>query len=1193
VLNKNLSEDLQYERELNEKMRSEINRHEIEKGRLLIMTKEQEEKAKAIASESQTISSNLRRQEDELKKLEDEKLYILSQMKDKNNEMDKMREYQVGSIKEKQKLKTDIGHIEDERNDLIFRMNDLTNKYEQYVGSMTKEREEMANTSKKHIKLLTSKILGSHFHKILHKHATQSFAQLRRYTNLDSRKERQSRKMFSIFASYYSDTLKDSFRMWVRNSLNWLKEKKRTDNLVQNLYQVKLKRNCFTVWKNVHQDIKENWDSKKESVSTMKRLVRGFDKKKIAYVFLNWKECLNYEKRRENALKKTLLRRYIKFLNNALLRWENFNKGVDERIKFESLAMELTQVSFLRAVFNAFKDGIRQSKIERYIVKYRCWKKWKIAQKKMEITKRSYIISLKLENLRNEQLMKKVFDELKVNTAAQKFVKKDNELKIEKPLRQQLERTLQNCEEKSYTQKQTQAVRRFGLHLSRNLHSYYYKWKYEAFYYKKKLPRVGKMMITYLRKRLSHYFYLWKTVLSEDLIDSIKSATFQTQQEAEMLGNKNINLANQLKEVKTRNMDQKRKKMRTQLKTVEKYIVRGKFRHWAKYTGRLNNIKRNTLGLDKLLRRSILKNNLYRYKRQVLKINRGIMAENRSNFLLAKHNKCIMSKVLTTLQFYSTKLRRARKMIKRGIAKITIDRCRRHFLKWKDWRDAQLHMELEFVHRQGKNENSELHSNIEELESIVDERKQSIEELANKIKSNLRKILENFASKYKRENTKSFIKKWYNWAMIEKKHFTLIKKYMWRWQNFKILIAFKKWKDMLGDTRLTEEFSKTKQMRMKRKLFKQATKMSLSDLESEGDECETQLDTLKKQADKMSKIYNKSLVTLMKRVDSMQYVSIVRSTMEGWHHTVQREKHLGKKMRNISKRYLLGYVLIKMKNLSIQETDADEFQHQNTRLFKLFYKAQMKRCFDTWKSNLFTSAVMEFTSFSEDHNTAIQDKNTGIKRVRFKTADKTVRSENSVKIDKFFYHWRTFSKTQKILREKTLNTKCTLDHERIRSRLAHWRKISKSSKTQKLHLRKADRHHRIQVLNRFFSNWSITHTSNRIFPICLVKIGEKLLEKQLTNTVKIFTNHTQAAVVQRHLVKKRGECRIANVLSKVVYPRLIQTLGELRLRSKNRVMNDELFRKLFSHVAANKNRCYFNKWKQNARHIQVTDYMKV
>ena len=56
VVNRNLQEDLRYERELNEKLREELNKFEKEKDSLLGKLREQEDLSKEIAKETNAIN---------------------------------------------------------------------------------------------------------------------------------------------------------------------------------------------------------------------------------------------------------------------------------------------------------------------------------------------------------------------------------------------------------------------------------------------------------------------------------------------------------------------------------------------------------------------------------------------------------------------------------------------------------------------------------------------------------------------------------------------------------------------------------------------------------------------------------------------------------------------------------------------------------------------------------------------------------------------------------------------------------------------------------------------------------------------------------------------------------------------------------------------------------------------------------
>ena len=55
-------------------------------------------------------------------------------------------------------MENELEDLTRERNDLIRRMNELSDKYEDYVSTMNKERVEIMRANKNHVKLLTAKL---------------------------------------------------------------------------------------------------------------------------------------------------------------------------------------------------------------------------------------------------------------------------------------------------------------------------------------------------------------------------------------------------------------------------------------------------------------------------------------------------------------------------------------------------------------------------------------------------------------------------------------------------------------------------------------------------------------------------------------------------------------------------------------------------------------------------------------------------------------------------------------------------------------------------------------------------------------------------------------------------------------------------------------------------------------------------
>jgi len=63
------------------------------------------------------------------------------------------------SNNEKRRMEDELEDLTRERNDLIRRMNELSDKYDEYVSTMNRERLEIMKANKNHVRLLSSKLL--------------------------------------------------------------------------------------------------------------------------------------------------------------------------------------------------------------------------------------------------------------------------------------------------------------------------------------------------------------------------------------------------------------------------------------------------------------------------------------------------------------------------------------------------------------------------------------------------------------------------------------------------------------------------------------------------------------------------------------------------------------------------------------------------------------------------------------------------------------------------------------------------------------------------------------------------------------------------------------------------------------------------------------------------------------------------
>ncbi len=98
------------------------------------------------------------RKSEDLRRLETEHEHNLARLRELNNQMDGQRQQELHSKGEKRIMEEELENLTAERNDLVRRMNELSEKYEDYVRTMNQERADIMRANKQHVKLLTAKL---------------------------------------------------------------------------------------------------------------------------------------------------------------------------------------------------------------------------------------------------------------------------------------------------------------------------------------------------------------------------------------------------------------------------------------------------------------------------------------------------------------------------------------------------------------------------------------------------------------------------------------------------------------------------------------------------------------------------------------------------------------------------------------------------------------------------------------------------------------------------------------------------------------------------------------------------------------------------------------------------------------------------------------------------------------------------
>jgi len=233
MITSNLKGDIAYQRDQNDKLRQEIAENEKERNRLSGDIEEQQEVVQRFRTEMDDLTQKLKLCESDLLDLQDKHNTALADLRKLTEDAEELVRREKNGELDKAQLKDSLDKLVTERNELIFRMNDLTEKYEQYVQEMAKERDDISKANKNHTKLLTASLLFSTLLKRKNQRLGVAMDTLKKMTRFREKLGRRIAELAKWQQNYMSKLTGLAFRRWRHGEMSWPRERKINETLLE------------------------------------------------------------------------------------------------------------------------------------------------------------------------------------------------------------------------------------------------------------------------------------------------------------------------------------------------------------------------------------------------------------------------------------------------------------------------------------------------------------------------------------------------------------------------------------------------------------------------------------------------------------------------------------------------------------------------------------------------------------------------------------------------------------------------------------------------------------------------------------------------------------------------------------------------------------------------------------------------
>lgn len=144
-------------------------------------------------------------------------------------------------------------------------MNELSDRYENYVNTMNRERAEITAANKKHVKLLVSKLLYQILDENIRKKRKNAFQEIHATATQMNNLESKLNKLLKIVCNYSEGRQRYFLRNWYRNALNCVYENYKRNNLIDANVEHRRLARFYNVWRTLYLARRKSFGGKIEA----------------------------------------------------------------------------------------------------------------------------------------------------------------------------------------------------------------------------------------------------------------------------------------------------------------------------------------------------------------------------------------------------------------------------------------------------------------------------------------------------------------------------------------------------------------------------------------------------------------------------------------------------------------------------------------------------------------------------------------------------------------------------------------------------------------------------------------------------------------------------------------------------------------------------------------------------------------
>eukprot|EP00347_Sterkiella_histriomuscorum_P005910 403354803 len=1188
-VNNYMNEDLVYERDRNHKVKQQIKDLDLYRTDLINELRKLQDRSDEISKSNQDLGFQLNQKASKFQDLEKEMYFTNEKVKQLNNTIEGLKQDLIIEGHEKGDLDRIVIKLQQERNDLLSKLDLLNRKYDECVREISHDRSEMEAHNRKHAKLITAKIMFQQLDLAHRNTFLYSIQKIKEYCDFDQK----THQKLGVFAKILEKTghyrMRIGLRQWFSLAIMPIKMKKQSELLAEQANNVHLKLKMFVAWKSAYDRRIRDYELKNQAIQRIWNIQCKDLNQELKRSFIIWKERLDKFNLQKTKVKKLIWKLYFNKLSGAFNNWQNHVTNIDAQVRLNLLSKQFSQKQYLTILFHNFKYQVTENKRKRINILFHCLKAWKDHLTYQKFLMATSVQAMHFRRNCDSTILKQCFDAFRIHKETEKFLKINHILQEEElPMIESITAQNEDIEVQNKFKAKQRACQSVKKMMSKQLYEYFELWKQHSEEYKETLRTTikDKIIKVYMEKIRKAFTY-WKALNDQNKLTAQSMLIQEYQFDSTNLQNDILDLQ---KDISNRKEQLDCSQSKHTLKCVTSYQRRMKqlaLGRWRDQIASMN-IKEN--GADTIIsrmRKRFLRQAFDLYLSKIKSKKQDQINEERCTQYKKTRDERLKRQVLNSWTIFIDNHIKAKRYWNRMYLRLDLGMKQIALKKWQEWSQKQNEIQLTDCQNKVVSNIEELNHQIGNLHQNDTDQQIAISNLKDQMTTQARRIISNaFARFYYVSETRGF-EKWKEYVDFEKRKEKIFKKYIDHWRKHQFYMVKAALQNWIQNCKIDEkkDLLKKEELRVKDAQFQ----LDSQQRNYTGDNHQL-LDELEKTKEQQ-RIYNqrlqKSVAMIVNRVDKNDFMCQKRYILTQWRQYVKREVNFINCVEKVMTKSLWNSALMKIRQFSREADNHNNMSEKLNRFRMKFWKRTCGNAFSVWRSGQFKMITSTLEEVESETNQTIQDYEN--KKAVFKETNQN-RSERIIKkhnLRNLFQGWKNVTQLLKFQNAKDDQYNASAIEFQKKMALYKWNCRKNSTKLARIRTKKLKvkvlqirlRQYFNAIKNQFYNAKELCQRLSN-----LAKIHDHQCLKLSFNGIHSFSNAKNYVHQTR---KQNASNDIQSILTKLVMRRKQQYLNDLRVRSL--LSKKEHMIKSFTilQCVGNKLRHFFLKWKETANERTV------